>query len=661
MSACAPLARCTSTRAACAVAFSAILIASPPVNAQCPVTTLLASDAEPGDLFGMDVALDGERVLVGSLLGDDARPNDADCNSGAAYLFRREPNGWVQEAKLVDANGECRDYYGGAVAIDGDRAAVHSDRGRTLELEDAGSVLMYERTSQGWQLDQELFAADAQAQDDFGAAIDIDGERVLVGSPYHEVDGWPTAGAAYVYLRTSSGWIEEARLTPTVSDPDQWFGDAVALCGDLALIGAPRDQHAGLYSGAAFLFRREAAGWIEVDKLESSFTATFHGFGDELRLTPDWAVVAAPHASQPLHYSGAVHLFAISAQGATEISILRSPEPLQEARFGYDLGFDGHSLVVGAPFDSSLGVIAGAAYAWELDALGTLHFLGRLRSGVDLPGDFAGSAVDVDQGQAIVGADGIDSAGAQAGGAHIYQLLSGARHHCACDALSACGNFDRIDGCRNSSGVAGRLGGCGSTSIARDDLVLRAGGLPPGQVAVAALAPGLGSGFLFGDGVLCLAGQSVGTAALRSRLDRWDRSSRLRAWVAGLWSDSLPTRRADRRRRELGVPGCVSRSRRAVRKRVERHARFVALVLPVGAPRSAVEPEMVAVTQRQKLTATPSVRLDVGVRSKSRNQACQCQVSPGCTANAPVGVGIAAVSIVSPARPSLPATWTSPA
>jgi hypothetical protein len=65
------------------------------------------------------VSVSGNRIIVGSENDDDNGPH-----AGSAYIFERTEAGWVQTAKLLADDGDERDYFGSAVALDGDVAFV---------------------------------------------------------------------------------------------------------------------------------------------------------------------------------------------------------------------------------------------------------------------------------------------------------------------------------------------------------------------------------------------------------------------------------------------------------------------------------------------------------------------------------------------------------
>ena len=83
---------------------------------------LIASDQAGGDQFGLDVAISGDRAIVGAYANDDNGEN-----SGSAYIFRREDNVWVEETKLLPSDGADFDEFGISVAINGEFAMAGAD------------------------------------------------------------------------------------------------------------------------------------------------------------------------------------------------------------------------------------------------------------------------------------------------------------------------------------------------------------------------------------------------------------------------------------------------------------------------------------------------------------------------------------------------------
>ena len=58
-------------------------------------------------------------AVIGAVHDDDQGDH-----AGAAYVFRDTGGYWVQEAKLLSADGEVGDYFGTSVGISGDEIIV---------------------------------------------------------------------------------------------------------------------------------------------------------------------------------------------------------------------------------------------------------------------------------------------------------------------------------------------------------------------------------------------------------------------------------------------------------------------------------------------------------------------------------------------------------
>lgn len=178
---------------------------------------LTASDAEGNDRFGTSVAADADTLVVGARLADSLTRWDA----GAVYVFRRTGTRWSQavQAAILTA-GSSRFAFtkgfrlGTSVAIDGDTIAAGADAGRQ-PINPAGAAYVFEKPAGGWTTataNAELVALDSAQGDAFGAAIDVRGDTIVVGAT---ATRWATTplGAAYVFERPSTGWVDTIATT----------------------------------------------------------------------------------------------------------------------------------------------------------------------------------------------------------------------------------------------------------------------------------------------------------------------------------------------------------------------------------------------------------------------------------------------------------------
>ncbi len=154
---------------------------------------LHAQDARAGASFGFHLAMSGDTVVVGA-------PQDqvGTHTLGAAYVFTRRSQGWLQDRKLVAKDSDVFDGFGLRVAVSEDTIAV----GSVFDHEAAlfgGAAYVYKRNGQsGWSLHEKLLASDAARDDAFGIAVAVSQNTVLVGA-FGKSDVALNAGAAYVY------------------------------------------------------------------------------------------------------------------------------------------------------------------------------------------------------------------------------------------------------------------------------------------------------------------------------------------------------------------------------------------------------------------------------------------------------------------------------
>ncbi|QDG52045.1 tandem-95 repeat protein [Persicimonas caeni] len=229
------------------------------------ITRLNAADAADGDRFGAAVAVSDELAVVGA-----HAKNVSGSWSGAAYVFARDEGGgdnWGQVAKLTAPDGAADDTFGRAVAVSGDVVAVgahgHDERGS-----DAGAAYVFSRDHGGpnnWGLVTKLVPSELEADDDFATAVALSGDLLVVGARGDD-DRASGAGAAYVFARNEGGtdnWGQVVKLTASDGEAFDWLGQTVAVSNTVAWIGAMRDDEALAY---AFAQNQGGPGnWGEVE------------------------------------------------------------------------------------------------------------------------------------------------------------------------------------------------------------------------------------------------------------------------------------------------------------------------------------------------------------------------------------------------------------
>ncbi|MCH7572802.1 MAG: hypothetical protein IH891_07805, partial [Planctomycetes bacterium] len=165
---------------------------------------LLASDSAAGDLFGLAVSISaspGNEVVIVGAYSDDNNFT----NAGSAYIYRKLGTTWVEEAKLLASDGAEGDAFGVSASISGDPGNEVAIVGAFWDDDngsDSGSAYIFRKNGANWVQEQKLLAADGAVQDWFGLAVAISGlsgnEVAIVGAPFDDDNG-QFSGSAYLY------------------------------------------------------------------------------------------------------------------------------------------------------------------------------------------------------------------------------------------------------------------------------------------------------------------------------------------------------------------------------------------------------------------------------------------------------------------------------
>jgi hypothetical protein len=270
-----------------------------------------------------------------------------------------------------------------------------------------------------------LNALDGTAGDFFGlsVAIDpIDGNTAVVGAPgpllfnYH-------IGAAYIYVRSGTGWIQQARLTGD-GGPGELFGSSVSVFGDTVVVGAMCNDDKGSSAGATYVFVGNDTGWIQQAKLTASDGAEYDHFGSSVAIMGDLLLVGSPgHDVAGKVDQGSAYLFTRSGTSWSEVTELIAPDGAAGDGFGTSVANALFQLVIGAPGDDiGANTDQGSAYVFFWFIFNPLTLDQKLTDGDGSAGDEFGSSVAVFPGTIVVGAPCADVDGKEdQGSAYIFK------------------------------------------------------------------------------------------------------------------------------------------------------------------------------------------------------------------------------------------------
>jgi hypothetical protein len=320
---------------------------------------LEASDAAPGDWFGYSAAIEGDVAVIGAVYAD-ARAVD----SGAAYVFERQAGAWVETAKLTAPDGAFEDLLGYKVALSQGTILVTSyyddDKG-----EQSGSVYVFERHGAAWTQTAKLTASDGEQVDFFGSALSIDGATAMVGA-FADDDAAHDSGSAYVFERVGGAWVETAKLAPPDAAAGDAFGVAVAVAGDTALISSLRDDDSWPNSGSVYAYELQGGAWTLTDKFQPEESAAGDEFGLWISISGDTALIASMFDDA---FTGSAYLYRKQATGWVEAGKLTDADAVPGDRFACSIALSRDTAFVGTLEGDGAVADSGTAHVFSIAAL----------------------------------------------------------------------------------------------------------------------------------------------------------------------------------------------------------------------------------------------------------------------------------------------------
>lgn len=302
-----------------------------------------------------------------------------------------------------------------------------------------GSVRVYvDDNSKDFEFQSLLRPSDGAIDDDFGRAVAMSGNFIIVGAQRHDAEG-ENSGAAYIFERSINNdgdteWSQVAKLTPPEPQADERFGISVSIQGKVAIVGANGNDSNGENSGAAYLFTLQPniigiEGWTFTKKLVAADGAPGDNFGFSVSIYGNQAVVGAVWANER---GGSAYVFI--NQGGTWTTQGKFEGEKPDDQFGWSVSVYEETIAVGAiKFDDrTVGPLTreirdrGSVNIYVKDENGSWFKEARLEPSDGKDGDHFGRSIDLHDDWLIVSAPFSDEMGIDAGTAYIYQRESSA-------------------------------------------------------------------------------------------------------------------------------------------------------------------------------------------------------------------------------------------
>lgn len=286
---------------------------------------------------------------------------------------------------------------------------------------------------------QKILASEGTSGDLFGRSVSISGDTVIVGAPWDD-DSGQEKGSAYIYRwdYQSELWVEEQKLLhPHPFQPGLYFGNAVSISNNVAIIGSPGGWDP---CGSAFIYRwhPDTQTWIEEQELVDWDQSIQASFGWSTAMQGNLAAVGAAWGNNNGIASGSVSIYRWNPKSQVwdQEQELFASDGATNDLFGGRIAFSTNAenptsvdtVIVGASYvdDPKNGENFGAAYIYRWNSkINSWVEEQKLVASDGASWDRFGLSVAISDNVAIVGAALDDDHGESSGSAYVYRWNPG--------------------------------------------------------------------------------------------------------------------------------------------------------------------------------------------------------------------------------------------
>lgn len=313
---------------------------------------LLAHDGAAGDGFAT-LAMEGEYLAV------RGHSQHNGVRSGAVYIFKRIDTTWIQMRKIGPTPAVRDAFFGGSISLKGEYLLIGAELDREANTQ-TGAAYVFRKSGEDWVQEARLLASDRRERQWFGYTVSILDSLALVGAPYDSNKNGEFAGAAYLFQKSGSVWGEKAKLIPSGGRPEGFAG-CVAMEAEHIVIGAPNtivvSRPGVVYAFGPTLDQRQTVSARDgVDR---------NAFGVRLTVRRDCLIVKASGDTAQGVGSGAAYLFSFENSVWSQIHKFQASDGAAGANYGECAMFD--STVIIGSLNARVGGLrlAGSAYVYE--------------------------------------------------------------------------------------------------------------------------------------------------------------------------------------------------------------------------------------------------------------------------------------------------------
>jgi hypothetical protein len=282
--------------------------------------------------------------------------------------------------------------FGSSISAWGDRVAIGEISGN----DNKGQVHIYTHLDEegedvgGWYLESTLTDYYGADGDLFGYAVALYATTVVVGAKHNDWNGYEDSGSAFIYeIHLNRDyryeWTYVTELTREDAEPQDYFGNAVAIYGNTTVIGCYGCDPLGTMSGAVYVYakyylRDSDDGmmiyeWAYHHTMTAPSGSRYDWFGISLAIYNDVIAVGATGLDDPISMegnTGGAYVFDVVADdnyadgiGWKVFAELTPGDGHTGDKFGSSIAIFNGVVVIGAPDSSHSSSRSGAVYVYH--------------------------------------------------------------------------------------------------------------------------------------------------------------------------------------------------------------------------------------------------------------------------------------------------------
>ena len=305
---------------------------------------LTAEKGTEFDFFGLSVSINQNTAIIGAP-GNDKFGNAAGC----VYVFEKKNDVWTQTMNVYGSKAVSGQSFGTDIALDGERFVVGAPSDKNQDY--PGLVYVFQKGLQSsfseqieWREIARIHPLHIKYDDNFGKTVAFCDENLVVGAPADDEKN-AFSGSVYFFEYTRGRWLQKDRLLPFESDPYQRFGDEVFIHKNSLLVST---RNTNVFdSNYVNLYTKENSEWKFEHTFQAENITRVKDFGCSCSVRNDTVIIGASGDNDQGNNSGSVFLF--SQMKDNDPPVLRFNAPSDSLYFfGYEVQSLETSLIFGS-------------------------------------------------------------------------------------------------------------------------------------------------------------------------------------------------------------------------------------------------------------------------------------------------------------------------